>query len=190
VSTPRVEDVERVEVGRWYMVPTCFYPYYSRLQPWPVIGPRHEDGEWIGYPHQHFHVDGRFLDDRTWSWLGRRAWQRVRDSAFFLDEHKPHAAEITVALQPLMILGRDHPEPVWRRRRCARDFRHTGGVRSNPFPRLVAHFKGAQCLKRDGAWVCPHKGARLTMPPEPGDVIVCPLHGLRIDPATGIVRAA
>ena len=49
--------------GQTYRVP-CIRASYIARQPikwWPVIGPEHEDMEFIGFPWRHWHVDYRFL---------------------------------------------------------------------------------------------------------------------------------
>ena len=58
-------DPTHYEVGRFYRVP-CVWASWpnlgSRPRWWPVLGPQHEDEEFIGFPYQHYHVDYRFLN--------------------------------------------------------------------------------------------------------------------------------
>ena len=53
------------EVGRFYVVP-CVRAGWPHIDDkprwWPILGPQHEDAEFINFPYQHFHVDYRFLD--------------------------------------------------------------------------------------------------------------------------------
>lgn len=67
-----VEDAEVVEVGKFYLVPTVVVPSLpKRLQVVPVMGPLHEDAEFINFPHRHYHPDRRFVSDAWMSFHGR-----------------------------------------------------------------------------------------------------------------------
>ena len=53
------------EVGKFYEV-LCVRAAWPNSDDkprwWPVLRPQHEDGDFIQFPYQHFHVDFRFLD--------------------------------------------------------------------------------------------------------------------------------
>ena len=56
------------EVGKFYDVP-CVYAKWpdtdARPRWWPVLGPQHEDTDFINADYQHYHVDFRFLNDAS-----------------------------------------------------------------------------------------------------------------------------
>lgn len=68
------------EVGSFYVVP-CVRAGWPNIDDkprwWPILGPQHEDGEFINFPYQHFHVDYPFWTPRLGSWCRWRwvaAW--------------------------------------------------------------------------------------------------------------------
>ena len=179
--------------GRFYMVPTIRYRWNGYDGIWPVIGPKHEDAEIIGFPHQHYHVDGRFLTKRQWDQAGGNDIIRQ----FGLDILTV-AAISALAGSPLTQRTKDrtgnepHPPVVYRRRMCTRariDYLHEDAPPVYDmafFPKLRAAYKD-DCLRAtDAGWVCPHRGAHLgSIKPNDAGVIVCPLHGLEWDAVTG-----
>jgi hypothetical protein len=57
----RVSEItDEPVVGKFYMVPCVWY--YGEWM--PVIGPRHDDKEVIGFTDKHYHKDVRFVSDR------------------------------------------------------------------------------------------------------------------------------
>ena len=58
-----MDEHTRYEVGRFYMVPhvRTKWPGYGNPNWIPIIGPSHTDLEVIGFEHEHWHVDFRFL---------------------------------------------------------------------------------------------------------------------------------
>lgn len=165
------------EPGRFYLVPMIEHPWrWGRARWWPVLGPMHEDRQWIGFKPQHYHVDVRFFNTTQWRLLGRGG-DELRDQ-------KAAGWPISIYESP-----RWGVPPVWRPARCEREragFALPGAQRflaktGKSFPRLLAVFAGSR-LRRDadGIWVCPHKGLALgSCPVEPDGTIICPLHGLR-----------
>ena len=160
-------------VGRYYAVPTVAYPWLRlSARPFPVFLPKHEDGKHLHFPHQHYHIDPRFLTAAEFSAAGRYsplydAWQ---------------------VLQGYPLLNSnwaEHPPIVWLRRRCrVADIPY----RAPDVPqRLAPVFAGAQCKRARTGWVCPHKHVPLGQFAAVDGVITCPLHGLQISAATGVV---
>jgi hypothetical protein len=185
-----LQRVDRVTgplvVGQFYLVPTVRGKWIGQgfahntgrrslalTANWPVIGPEHNDIEFFGFSTPHYHIDARFLpegDKRihltlTYPLHGRRGiWTPTGD---------------TEAL----------PAPVWRRRKCIRSNTGLDPWGSGPITKMREHYAGRQCARNVGGWVCPHRQAPLgSVQPKDG-VIICPLHGLHIDAATGVVLA-
>lgn len=189
-ASSKLQRVDRVSgplvVGQFYLVPCVRGQWIGQprrrrvwdhaivVAYWPVIGPEHEDGQFFGFDTPHYHVDARFLpldDGRidqtlTYPLHGRKGlWTTDGKS------------------EPL-------PKPVWRRRKCIRAGTGFDPWNSTPIRKMREHFAGAQCARNAGGFVCPHRQAPLgSVVPKDG-VIVCPLHGLRIDAATGVVLPA
>lgn len=160
--------------GRFYLVATVRAKWINRMGDWPVIGTLHEDRDILHFPEQHFHVDARFLPPSY-----KDLWH-----VFIYPLHARRG-------QPPL------PAPVMKRRKCITphvpwfvDWRRNTG----PFYELRTHFAGRHCDKGKAGWICPHRHAALgSIQPEghpEAGVITCPLHGLRIDAATGKVLAA
>lgn len=167
-------------VGTRYVVPTVLYPWFGKVEAWPVMGPKHTDAEHIGFHAEHYHVDVRFLSDAQ-----VRRIERLSLSM---------SIETTVAASPLATTefgaggAKPHPDPVEKRLTC----RRTGhdypiwATRVQPGLRKLAEaYAGRKCGgNAQGALVCPHKGFVLSsLEPDAQGRIVCPLHGLVIDAA-------
>jgi len=153
--------------GRFYLVPIVRAKWFNHLDAWPVIGPLHEDREFLHFPDDHFHVDARFLPASF-----KDPW-RVFSYPLHAYRGEP----------PL-------PAPVMKRRKCVRvhvPWEVSGRRNTGPLDVLRAHFAGRQCAKGKSGWICPHRHAALGSIQADGGVITCPLHGLRIDAVTGAV---
>jgi hypothetical protein len=64
-------------VGQFYLVPTVRYIWHGGLRDWAVFLPLHEDARFFEFPHQHYHVDPRFIPVGLWERLEltiRGAW--------------------------------------------------------------------------------------------------------------------
>jgi Rieske [2Fe-2S] domain len=161
---------EPAVVGRTYLVPTvaAMWPEGYVTAPWPVIGPKHTDVEFLNFTWNHYHVDARFV-------LSRAHLKLVHKLAYFStptsDSHHPLA---DVIWQPIRMRRK---MPIYPER-----FRWDFGIRA-----IAAHYAGHQCKSGKGGWICPHRNAPLgSLSPVDG-VITCPLHGLRIDAVSGKV---
>lgn len=156
----KITEVDIATVGEFYLVPCVKVPApimgFNSGNFVPVIGDCHTDPE-ISFPELHFHYDLRFVK------------QIIR-------------ASVVVALRSYSPFSyfpsRDEPI-VWRKKKCYRN--------QVEFPRSFC--AQLEPLYRHGRLknnICPHKGANLSgcAPDEYGRVI-CPLHGLRWDKATG-----
>jgi hypothetical protein len=147
--------------GNFYLVPMVHGQWYRKIAWWPVWGEKHEDAKFFRFPEEHYHLDRRFLPQ----------------SAAYAAVGTPLHARDDVPLSA----------PEWRRRKCI-----TAGVYFPTHPSEVKAMQGtlsgAQCKRDDAGWICPHRGMRLgSIAPGANGEIICPLHGLRINAATGIV---
>ena len=178
MTVQRIDEMtEPPVIGRCYLVPTVDYVYCGISGIWPTIGPLHSDAPIIGFAPLHYHVDLRFLSRR----------QADRLIAKRLSVLNPSLDQVA-AQYPLS--QRPPPGPVvYRRRRCARQAVYpTSLTTANTAwpPKLRAHYADARLIDTPHGPVCPHKGAPLgSIQPDARGLIVCPLHGLCFDPATG-----
>lgn len=160
-------------IGQRYLVPTVAYPWFGKVDAWPVMGPKHTDAEHIGFEPEHYHVDIRFLSEAQSKRIEKASYGR-------------HIADVA-ASNPLATRGGpEHPAPTLKRLTCRSDAHHypSWGVRRQHwYPRLVGAYAGRRCGKNaEGLLVCPHKGFVLSsLQRDSQGRVVCPLHGLVID---------
>ena len=169
-------------VGQRYLVPCVHAIWCGKADWWPVLLPLHSDADHFAFEPRHYHVDTRFLAPA----------RAPRDGA----------AEPQGALQwPLAeVLGPwNAPEPnpfskaEWRWRKC----QHTKTLdsceqwlrRHETVTKFRAAMAGRTCPVQNGRRLCPHRAADLTTVPVVDGMVVCPLHGLRIDATTWRVEA-
>lgn len=157
-------------IGRHYLVPTVRYPFRGKVNDWPVIGPRHEDAEIIGFPDNHYHLDGRFLSLRQVDLVA-------------IDAPGYDGLEYGVAGRPLCYASNSlHPDPhppvIWRRRLCRRHLGYPTEIAMMLWlPQLIEAYAGHILGPHR---ICPHRGAPLaSIKPDDHGVVTCPLHGLR-----------
>ena len=158
--------------GRYYRVPVVRASYCgSRLQWWPVIGPPHEDAEFIKFPSEHYHVDWRFLSASQQN----RAVEYA--NAYGSTSAKKDQVVFGFPITTDQIEGKKS-----QYRKC----------RSADFPeyRILASWHKTlenhyQSCTLGPAMICPHKGASLANIQPVDGVITCPLHGLRWSSDTG-----
>lgn len=198
---PRSKEQTMIfQVGKFYLVPEVraawgiptrrnlttgevYFPTHPRW--WAVVGPLHDDAEFLGFRHEHFHVDPRFIPIRVWDSerfrnpvLGYAAtpishvWPEGADEQVMLDDIDPQA-----------------PLRSWyrlRRRKCLRtqaDYPEEWARSRSWYAALVAAYREVE-LGPPG--VCPHQGADLsTFHLDADGCVTCPLHGLRWHMETG-----
>lgn len=160
----KLQRVDRLKeppvIGQAYLVPTVFGQWHHLIRDWPVIGLKHDDIEHLNFRIVHYHLDTRFL---------RVSKDLLRGAQY----------------QPLH--SRSHQElgPIkFAQRTCLREPNSFTGP-----PDFVLKFHSAfadrQCGKGKRGFVCPHKHFPLGSIEAIDGVVTCPLHGLRIDAATG-----
>ncbi len=135
--------------------------FFSQKQLIPVVGPPHDDVEYINFPDRPYHVDWRF------------APQSVCNLA---TEHN-YFAELGMVVDVRLV-----EKTVVRRMKCRREFRMYPDKNGAKF--LPALQKGfADKSAKNG--ICPHKGFDLnTLHPDADSCVVCPLHGLKFNTTT------
>lgn len=166
------------EIGRSYKVPACavkrFLASFDGFV--PVIGPEHEDAEFLNFPHQHWHVDWRFASPRL--------WQRALEYFARVDSVTAEQMAYSLVLGRSVVADRfsiEIGDVQFRRMKCRRDF----PAYPHHKARWQASLEAAYACKKLKNGICPHKGLPLhTIQPVDG-VITCPGHGLRWNAATG-----
>jgi hypothetical protein len=158
------------EVGRMYLVP-CMHTSLSGsfLPEWvPVIGPRHTDEEHLKFPHEHYHIDWRFVSDATYqSALGEVSG--VVHGTVLTNTHGKHRVEGCAVL---------------KRRMCKRLMPdHPARPRENWVALELAQRSTCNRLKPGN--ICPHRGIDLTPFAKPDGTAICPGHGLKWNLRTG-----
>lgn len=178
--------------GKWYLVPAILWnrnaPWnhpkseegiLAQLQNtkgakwWPVWGSKHSDDEHFNFPALHYHIDPRFLTKRHMTdcrhnRLGRTALQTVQASPL------NHSG-----------LKSGPPKPLLRRMRCTMVHAEWGFAGVGPVAALNESFKDQQCRSGKRGFVCPHRFFPLGSIEAVEGVVTYPLHGMRIDAATG-----
>ena len=166
---------ETWEPGCVYRVPVAHGTWRHRTRDWVVIGPRHEDAEFIGFPHQHFHVDPRFVPVTTW----RDAMDSPRGIGDILGAPLMEAINPTSNWVAPTLLG-------IRRRKMLRtvpDSMIASLMQTAPW---LASLRAAYADDRLRDGVCPHRGLPLHGLEVGADgCVTCPGHGLRWNVRTG-----
>ena len=178
--------------GREYIRPGVRTRWTDEEHPidWvPVLGPVHRDEDVVNFRLRHFHADFRFLppraaDPQTWPQTEiPTVFARVITNVFPLDQEY----EIPLSLDRAARM--DIPPKSYFQ---ARPFIYRGQYPDYPdrhvpwLEELTRRHLGQRW--QGPARICPHRGAALEGI-EPGDdgLVLCPLHGLRFDPSTGLV---
>lgn len=206
----KITAVEGVPVvGRRYLVPTVEYPYLSPEPSWwPLFFPFHNDQEFFAFPHEHYHVDVRFLGVRKLRQMAGRpiywngesdwpaAWRTAQRSPLGARRASAYEAGVTewMAAKGLKTnaAGMIEPPPiVWRPLALKSaepppyQFHDAKQIKA-----MADHYGGHQCAKARTGWVCPHRDIPLGQFAPVDGIITCPLHGLRVVAATGKVLNA
>jgi nitrite reductase/ring-hydroxylating ferredoxin subunit len=172
-----VERIDRMTEapvpGKFYLVPVVRAKWYWRTDEWPVIGPSHNDVEFLNFDKEHYHIDGRFLTKSQREYAHASLWHwSLADSVQRAPIEAPHN-------------GGDLPAPTLKRRKCwMSDIEYVHGDKAQ-VQNIRKHFAGQHCAKGKSGWICPHRKAPLGSVAVIDGVITCPLHGLRIDASTG-----
>lgn len=158
---------EAYEVGKMYKIPTVQAVLSWGYSVIPVLGPRHNDKEFIGFYQYHYHWDFRFATSRQIERL-------VRDEGGSIFVH-------VIKAEPGDMTG-DAGAVTYRWRKCRRVM-PPYPLKPHWLPAMSAAYTDKTLV--DGH-ICPHKGADLTgLPVDAQGCVTCPLHGLRWHVETG-----
>ena len=184
-----------MKLGRFYGRPHVRSGWAVGNKPrwWPVLGPQHEDGEIIGFPFEHFHVDARFMDGRTRRGLDAavaRTGAPHRVYSTPISAVSPEGtdwkrqvqcwpASDSISLSDLAAAPEAIDRSLWFRVLRVKFKAHPPSYPVSRIPWLV-QLERAHVGERLGPTrKCPHRGADLTgIEPDALGVIRCPLHGL------------
>ena len=177
-----------MKLGKFYFV-RCLRATWSRdnKPEWtPVIGPPHDDLEHIGFKHQHFHVDSRFLGKRT---QNRTAENQHKNRKINLAFVLPISHVIPIGSKGKLKLDdkrlEDFPEESYMRTMKLKFKTECPEYNFKP-PWLLSMEKAYRNARLSPDMMCPHRGADLNgMKTDENGLLTCPLHGLRWDTQTG-----
>ena len=190
------ETGTELEPGKYYLRPCVRTRWPSTKQPvrWiPVLGPPHSDAEIIKFSPRHFHADFRFLP------------RKLQEASGYPDTEVHHVFRTAVTIayphvpgkpaQPVQINFLPTAEFPTHTFFQERRVQFNGNYPEYPdrhipwLEQLTETYQGQRLQGEE--MVCPHRGASLKgIAPGNDGLISCPLHGLRFDPATGIVCGA
>lgn len=173
-------NIEPYEIGKRYTVPCVSMANNSHYlfrcgEVIPIIGPLHEDAAIIKFPHDHWHIDFRFLSKPMWERLARFHAIQVHGHVI-----KSCLTRGGVCMQRL------HCKRAMPEFPTEIDAIRPAGYFKKPVPWLAEMqeaYKG--CVIKSNCATCPHKGFQLAGLPSNNGVVVCPGHGLAWDVATG-----
>lgn len=177
---PNVEDVDDVIVGKRYRVPVVILKNRPKaLSLLPVIGPQHEDKEFINFPARHWHPDRRFITQEWFDDLeadGASHWA----IALTLYPSTHSSAFVHHATNEPMVV--DGGRRVMTCKRLVESFCERDGKPPRWLPKLEAAYKDDRLRNM----ICPHRGISCVgVIPEADGGIVCVGHGLKWNPKTG-----
>jgi hypothetical protein len=181
VTLQRIDELtEPPVVGKYYLVQCVRGKWRGMMGDWPVMGSKHDDARFLNFPQRHYHLNRFFLDDESATAAAATPlgeFQRETPNGAWMRGYPEN--------NPL-------PPPNLRRLRCRRSevvpFPTDRTVEKPAWTSMYSHYAGHQC-KRGHGWICPHKGLDLgPIAPGPDGLIMCPLHGLRVDAGTGVVE--
>jgi hypothetical protein len=185
----QIDSVCEPAVGVRYLVPMVDGEYNGKRAWWPVLGPKHEDAEFINFPHQHYHIDPRFLSKAQVRFLG----MSEESGTLYAPKRKIYSQNVFAS--PL----HENTTPGLKRRiHSGVEHRARMMLRQMPsYPRYNARWlptleDAYADVKLKPGMVCPHRGAPLRgLTPDADGCVTCPLHGLRWNVTTGcLVRSA
>jgi len=169
----RVSELEHEPiVGKFYLVPCVKYAHGRWI---PIIGPEHDDADYINVPQRHFHQDLRFLSDHEiTTYLERYARIAVSCS--------PEQLSMTKILFASRL---QHRTPVERKVKCRRSM--------SDFPMIISllpapwfeELEKAYSKQKLSCLRCPHRGMPLNGIPVKDSKVTCPGHGLQFNINTG-----
>lgn len=128
----------------------------------PLIGPKHNDTEVLGFDPEHIHVDLRFVPRK------------------YIDQIKVPPA-LRVVIFGKLESGLRYPDIKLREFVCLREWPVFPSEQLSRSKELSEHWSGVQMKKM----ICPHRGISLAACPVVNGVVTCPGHGLKWNVETG-----
>lgn len=174
-----------MQIGKFYDVPTVQCKFFGRDDIWPIIGPMHEDKEYIGFEYLHYHLDYRFFTQDQWQFIQRWTSNKIEKYGIgILLSEVIGETSIGYQSNPLDLKRYTLPKPIMRRRKYQREM---------PVFSHLSEIKWLQDLEDAYAdkallpsLICPHRGASLQgLPIDENGCVTCPLHQLRWNVKTG-----
>ena len=168
-------------IGKMYWVPCVMAPgikseadnIHTRAPVWlPIIGPPHNDADFLGVSAAHYHFDVRFFSER----LVRLLAADQRNAAAVLRRVAGVEGILKGPINRRLKCRRQMPEYPLETQRC------DGGVEG--FAQLP-EFERAYSKYRVACGRCPHRNFPLHGLPDNNGVVVCPGHGLAWNLLTG-----
>lgn len=169
------------------MVPTVHAMWNTEIKDWPVVGPMHDDEQFFNFFWKHYHVDARFLTRMQQRALGGspespKFHERITRACMGSPLQSNHATNSDGLSKTFLIKKKctlSAPAPPDSRITATREWQA-----------MASHFAGYTCKHGKHGFICPHQHVALGAVAVIDGVITCPLHGLRIDAASGRVLAA
>lgn len=169
-------------IGKRYKVPCVWAQWGSSKFAWlPVLGPKHDDADIIGFEPQHYHIDARFLAPRAYD---ARTERHYRGSLGItgVPIHEPYPNRTNRHAYNIAGIA----PPVLRWRTYWREWPIAEFIEATLRPRgWMTKLEAAYACARLKGMICPHRGADLSSMPVVDGKVTCPLHGLRWNVETG-----
>jgi hypothetical protein len=157
------------QLGKFYEVPAVLVNVWNGFRGWiPVIGPKHEDAEIVGFPYTHFHIDWLFASARTFN-----------NACRSMDQSYVYGSVVQCPDSFGRAVIEEGPTP--RRMKYKRELPEYPVNKAKWIPALEKEFSCAKLV----AGKCPHRGIPVAAMLREGDVLTCPGHGLRFNAITG-----
>jgi hypothetical protein len=146
------------EVGKFYLVKCAkmLEQYSGKIHYTPIIGEKHSDDA-FGVFWDHYHIDGRFTDNKT------------NERFDIVNGH----TNVIIATD-----RKDYPHIFQgielKKKKCQRLIT---GIEPPEYARAKKYWDWRKSMsgKKVRNGICPHRGVKMH---DKGDVFVCPLHGL------------
>lgn len=158
----KLYEVAAIEVRNWYGLDGFI----------PIVGPEHQDVEFINFPWDHWHIDWRFASQKI-----------VRHFDYRPLNHLYAYVVMRVGTNGIPIA---FGEPVIKRMTCKREWPEYPWQQANWLPDLTRQFRCAKIVNG----VCPHRGIPVSAMHREGDVLTCPGHGLQWNAVTGLLHTS
>ena len=172
-----MSDWEVWRVGESYRVPVAHGTWSGIEKQWVVLGPFHEDREIIGFEHDHYHLDPRFVSKRVWLTYTEAAGgvREIIARPLSVSTRGPESeggwkAPVFVGYQRRRMIRMVSPEAV---RSVFEAAKWMGELQEC----YDGHLRGT---------ICPHRGGDLRgFAPDKNGCVTCTLHGLTWNTRTG-----